>query len=67
MYLVAGIGFSFGFLTSGMNSIPRRWAVHFPEWVSFSQTSSLFAAIVAVAALIFALRFLTGLKHARLA
>ena len=67
LYLVAGVGFSFGFLTSGMNSIPRRWAVHFPEWVSFSQTSSLFAAIVAVAALIFALRFLTSLKHARLA
>ena len=66
LYLVAGVGFSFGFLTSGMNSIPRRWAVHFPEWVSFSQTSSLFAAIVAVAALIFALRFLTSLKHARL-
>lgn len=67
LYLVAGVGFSFGFLTSGMNSIPRRWAVHFPEWVSFSQTSSLFAAIVAVAALIFALRFLTSLKHARVA
>ena len=67
LYLVAGVGFSFGFLTSGMHSIPRRWAVHFPEWVSFSQTSSLFAAIVAVAASIFALRFLTSLKHARLA
>ena len=67
LYLVAGVGFSFGFLTSGMNSIPRRWAVHFPEWVSFSQTSSLFAAIVAVAASIFALRFLTSLKHARVA
>ena len=66
LYLVAGVGFSFGFLTSGMHSIPRRWAVHFPEWVSFSQTSSLFAAIVAVAALIFALRFLTSLKHVRL-
>ena len=67
LYLVAGVGFSFGFLTSGRHSIPRRWAVHFPEWVSFSQTSSLFAAIVAVAALIFALRFLTSLQHARLA
>ena len=66
LYLVAGVGFSFGFLTSGMHSIPRRWAVHFPEWVSFSQTSSLFAAIVAVAASIFTLRFLTSLKHARL-
>lgn len=64
-YVVAGVAFSFGFLTSGYNSIPRRWAQHLPEWVAFSQTSSVFAAIVAVAALIFALRFLTSLKHAR--
>ena len=65
LYLVAGVGFSVGFLTSGMNSIPRRWAAHLPEWVSFSQTSSIFAAVVAVAALLFALRFLTSFKHAR--
>lgn len=67
LYLAAGVGFSFGFLTSGMNSIPRRWAAHLPEWVSFSQTSSIFAAVVATAALIFAVRFLTSLKHARIA
>ncbi|MBL6707892.1 MAG: cbb3-type cytochrome c oxidase subunit I [Pseudomonadales bacterium] len=65
LYLVAGVAFSFGFLTSGMNSIPRRWAVHLPEWVSFSQSSSAIAAVVALAALVFALRFLTSLKHAR--
>jgi len=67
LYLVAGVAFSFGFLTSGMNSIPRRWAVHLPEWISFSQTSSVFAAMVALSALIFAMRFLTSLKHARTA
>jgi len=65
VYLIAGVGFSFGFLTSGMNSIPRRWAVHLPEWVSFSQMSSVFAALVAIAATVFAGRFLSSLKHAR--
>ena len=67
LYMLAGVGFSFGFLTSGMHSIPRRWAAHLPEWVGFSQTSSLFAALVAASASIFALRFLTSLKHARTA
>lgn len=64
-YTIAGVAFSFGFLVSGYHSIPRRWAQHFPEWVSFSQISSVFAAIIAVAALVFALRFLTSLKYAR--
>lgn len=65
LFLVAGIGFSFGFLISGMKSIPRRWATHLPEWISYSQTSSIFAAVVAITAVIFAMRFLTSLKHAR--
>ena len=71
LYLGAGFLFSFGFLTGGYNSVPRRWAayigVQMEEWVGFSQTSSIFGAIVAVAALVFALRFLTSLKHARTA
>lgn len=67
LYAVAGAAFSFGFLTSGYNSIPRRWAQHLPEWIGFSQTSSVFAVVVAVAALIFALRFLTSLRHAKIA
>lgn len=66
-YTVAGLAFSFGFLASGYNSIPRRWAQHLPEWVSYSQFSSVFAILVAAAALIFALRFLASLKYARMA
>lgn len=65
VYLVGGVGFCIGLLASGLNSIPRRWAVHMPEWVVDSQASSVFAALIAVAALIFAVRFLSSLKHAR--
>ena len=67
LYLGAGFLFSFELLVSGYNSIPRRWAAHMPEWIGFSQASSIFAAVIAVAALVFALRFLTSLKHARMA
>ena len=65
LYLAAGVGFSVGLLASGLDSIPRRWAVHMPEWVADSQASSVFAALIALAALVFAVRFLTSLKHAR--
>jgi len=65
LYLLAGVGFSFGFLISGLNSVPRRWAQHLPEWVGYSQSSSIFASIVVLAALVFALRFLTSLRQAR--
>ena len=65
LYLVAGTGFSVGLLASGLGSVPRRWAVHLPEWVADSQASSVFAALIALAALVFAVRFLTSLKHAR--
>ena len=72
MYVVAGFLFSFGFLTSGYNSVPRRWAGYIlledmQEWISVSQTSAIFGALVSVAALVFALRFLTSLKDARTA
>jgi cytochrome c oxidase subunit 1 len=65
IFAFAGPAFSFGFLVSGAHSIPRRWAVHMPEWVSYSQTSSILAALVASAALVFALRFLTSLNRVR--
>ena len=72
LYVGAGFLFSFGFLTSGYNSVPRRWAEYIlledmQEWISVSQTSAIFGALVSVAALVFAVRFLTSLKDARTA
>ena len=65
VYVIAGTAFCFNFLVSGKASIARRWAVHLPEWLVYSQVGSVLAAGISAAALVFAIRFLTGLKHAR--
>ena len=67
IYLVAGTGFCMNFLASGQASVARRWAVHLPEWVGYSHAASILAAGVALAALVFALRFLTHMGNARTA
>ncbi|MFO1349845.1 MAG: cbb3-type cytochrome c oxidase subunit I [Gammaproteobacteria bacterium] len=61
-YAVGGFAFTGVFLLSGVLSIPRRYAVHLPEWLLYDRIGSLFAALVVVAALIFALRFLGRLR-----
>lgn len=66
-YTIAGVVFTFGFLLSGYNSVPRRWAQHLPEWVGYSQFSSIFAVIIALAALVFAIRFLANLRQVKMA
>lgn len=67
MYAIAGSAFCLMFLVSGYASVPRRWAAHMPEWIDYSSISSVIAALVVLAALIFAVRFLTSLKDARTA
>ena len=67
LYLVGGITLSLSFLISGYASIPRRWAVHFPEWVSYSSVASIVAVFVVLATVVFTTRFLTSLKSARVA
>ena len=72
LYVGAGFLFSFGFLINGYNSMPRRWAEYIlledmQAWISASQSSAILGALVSVAALVFAVRFLTSLKEARTA
>lgn len=62
LFAVGGTAFSMSFLVSGYYSVPRRWAVHFPEWVGLSAAASVIGALVIVGASIFALRFLTSLR-----
>jgi cytochrome c oxidase subunit 1 len=50
VFAVSGFGYAMMFLISGQHSIPRRWAVHFPEWLVYSQIASLFAAGVVLSA-----------------
>lgn len=66
-YAIGGVAFSVSFLVSGYYSVPRRWAVHLPEWESLAAVASGIGVVVALAAAFFAIRFLTSLKSARLA
>lgn len=64
-FLVGGIGFVFMFLVSGSKSVPRRWAVHYEEWISLSQIASIFGAFIVLATFIFLLSFLFRLGNAK--
>ena len=61
-FAIAGLGFVGMFLLSGRHSIPRRWAVHMPEWVPYDRIASAFAALVVAAVLVFLVRFLSRLR-----
>ncbi len=65
LYALGGVLFSITFLISGYHSIPRRWAEHLPEWVSYSQSAAVAGTLVALAAAILAIRFLSSLRQAR--
>ncbi|MCL4767045.1 MAG: cbb3-type cytochrome c oxidase subunit I [Hyphomicrobiaceae bacterium] len=58
VYIAAGLGFVVMFLYAGRHSVPRRWAVHLPEWVLYDQLASIFAVLVLLAAGLFVWRFL---------
>ncbi|MET4133771.1 cytochrome c oxidase subunit 1 [Porphyrobacter sp. MBR-155] len=62
-YVLGGTGFTLMFLVSGALSVPRRWAVHAPEWVLQSQIATGFALLVILGAAMFVLRYLLGLKN----
>lgn len=63
VYLVAGIGFVFMFLYAGARSVPRRWAVHLPEWMLYDRIASVAAVLVLLATIFFVGRFLAGFRH----
>ncbi len=61
IYLAGGAGFTLMFLISGAMSIPRRWAVHLPEWELQAVIASGFAVLTILGALLFVLLYLRGL------
>ena len=65
IFSLGGIALSLTFLSSGFQSVPRRWAVHLSEWTILSESASVVAALVAIGAALFALRFLLNLGRAR--
>lgn len=58
LYFIFLFGLSGSFLYAGKISVPRRWAEHMPEWVQSDIIGGVFGGFVAVAALIFVIRFL---------
>ncbi len=60
-FACSAFAYAFMFLLSGQASIPRRWAIHLPEWVWYSQVASLFAAGVVVSAMVIIGRALGGI------
>ena len=65
LYGFFGVSFSFVFLLSGANSVPRRWAVHLPEWVALDQAGAFLGALVFLTMTLLVLRFVTRLKTVR--
>ncbi|MCG3189893.1 MAG: hypothetical protein LKCHEGNO_02420 [Burkholderiaceae bacterium] len=64
VYLVGGLGFVMAFLAAGHASVPRRFAVHFPEWMPYDRVGSVGALLVIVTTLLFAARIMAGVLKA---
>jgi cytochrome c oxidase subunit 1 len=57
-YLIGGLGFVGTFLYAGKMSVPRRWAVHLPEWVARDRLASIFALVVLLAIALIVVNYL---------
>ena len=64
LYLAGGLGFVFAFLAAGHASVPRRFAVHLPEWLPYDRAGSIGAMLVIGTMLLFAARIVAGLLRA---
>ena len=60
-FAISAFTYALIFLMSGQASIPRRMAVHLPEWVWYSQLGSLFAAGVVISSMVIVIRALAGI------
>lgn len=57
VYFVGGFGFVMAFLFAGASSVPRRWAVHSPDWIGIDQIAVVFAVLTIIGAGMFLGRF----------
>ena len=60
-YVLGGIGFTAMFLISGALSVPRRWAVHVPEWFLQNRIATFFAVLIIAGVVVFIVRFGLGI------
>ena len=63
VYVVGGLAFAFAFLAGGHASVPRRFAVHMPEWIPYDRAGSIGAVLVIAAMLVFTVRIIAGLTR----
>ncbi|MGH7153372.1 MAG: cbb3-type cytochrome c oxidase subunit I, partial [Acetobacteraceae bacterium] len=61
LYVTGGIVFVLAFLAAGSASVPRRFAVHVPEWLVYDRIGSLGALLVVVGVGVLVLQFLVRL------
>lgn len=64
-FTLGSLGFTISLLHSGMESVPRRYAVHLPQWVPYDRIGAIFAMLVLASALVFIVRFLARLGLSR--
>lgn len=64
-FIAGGMGFVLMFLASGRASVPRRWAVHLPEWIGYDRIASAFALVILLSATTIVLGALTRLPVRR--
>lgn len=62
-YLLGGAGFTVMFLVSGALSVPRRWAVHAPEWFFQDRIATAFGALIVLGVLVFVATFVRGIAR----
>ncbi len=66
IYTLAGSVFCLAFLYGGLLGVPRRFAVHAPQWMAPANIGTLGGALVVLAAAWFVARALVALTRARM-
>jgi cytochrome c oxidase subunit 1 len=64
LYAIGASIFILAFLTAGAASVPRRYAAHLPEWLSYDRIGSVGALLAVAGALILVFRFLLRVTSA---
>jgi len=61
LYVIGGTVFVLAFLAAGAASVPRRYAVHLPEWLAYDRAGTLGAVLVVLGVGVMVIQFLARL------
>ena len=64
VYGVAGLVFCMMLLAGGVQSTPRRFAIHAAEWVPYAKIGAVAAVLVVISALHLGTKLIRRLPHA---